>query len=471
MEAVFWGGGVSEDVRGGGGVRDTDGFDSLHQEINAAMARLHVPGVALGVIHGERQHSAGFGVTNVEHPLPVDAGTLFQIGSITKTVTATAIMRYVEQGRLALDAPLRTYLPELRLADEDTAARVTPRHLLTHTAGWVGDYFDDSGPGDDALARSLTKLAGLPQLTPVGEVWSYNNAGFYLAGRLLEVVGGRPYEQLIRELVLEPLEMQRSFFFAAEAITHRVAAGHEAVYGAAPAQPAVARPWGLSRSGNALGGLVCSVNDLLRYAHFHLHGGPLLRAETLAQMHAPRVPAANGDFMGVAWFIREVDGVRVLRHGGATNGQAATLVLVPAHNFALALLTNSDRGDELHRALARRALALYPGLQEADPQPIAASADQLAPLPGEYRAAANILTLYLQAGELWLQDTPRGGFPTPDSPPPPAPPPVRAALCGVDRLLLLDPPRQGGLGEFLRGPDGSLAWLRLGGRIHARVRA
>ena len=85
-------------------------------------------------------------MTNVEHPLPVDADTLFQIGSISKTVTATAAMRLVEAGRLDLDAPLRHYLPELRLADEAVAAAVTAHHLFIHTGGWAGDYFADGGP-------------------------------------------------------------------------------------------------------------------------------------------------------------------------------------------------------------------------------------------------------------------------------------------------------------------------------------
>jgi CubicO group peptidase (beta-lactamase class C family) len=80
-------------------------------------------------------------------------------------------MRLVEAGSLDLDVPVRTYLPELRLADEDVAQRVTTRHLLTHTGGWEGDYFDDLGPGDDALARMVAAVAELPQVTPLSEIW------------------------------------------------------------------------------------------------------------------------------------------------------------------------------------------------------------------------------------------------------------------------------------------------------------
>src|SRR2546430_623690 len=134
-----------------GTTTDTD-FGLLCERVEAAMTHFQVPGVALGLWHDGQEHMAGFGVTNVNHPLPVDADTLFQIGSTTKTVTATAAMRLVERGVLDLDAPVRTYLPDLRLADDDVAARVTLRHLFTHTAGWEGDVFDDTGAGDDAPA-------------------------------------------------------------------------------------------------------------------------------------------------------------------------------------------------------------------------------------------------------------------------------------------------------------------------------
>src|SRR5262245_3298695 len=113
----------------------------------AGMDRFRVPGVAVGVLHDGQESIEGFGVTSVEDPLPVDATALFQIGSITKTFTATAVMRLVEQGKLDLDVPFRTYLPDLWLVDESVAARVTLRHALTHVAGWPGDLFEDCGPG------------------------------------------------------------------------------------------------------------------------------------------------------------------------------------------------------------------------------------------------------------------------------------------------------------------------------------
>lgn len=156
----------------GGIVESPPVLSELREYTTKRMEETGVPGVAIGVLQNGKIEAAGLGVTSIEHPLEVDPDTLFQIGSITKTFTGTAAMRLVERGELDLDAPVRTYLPGLRLTDEDAAARVTMRHLLTHTAGWVGDYFDDFGAGEDAIARMVDAIAELPQITPLGDVWS-----------------------------------------------------------------------------------------------------------------------------------------------------------------------------------------------------------------------------------------------------------------------------------------------------------
>ncbi len=439
-----------------------------------AMDRLHVPGVAIGIAYGDAEYTAGFGVTNIEHPLPVDAATLFQIGSTTKTVTATVAMRLVEQGRLDLDVPVRTYLPDLRLADEQVAANVTLRHLFNHTGGWAGDYFDDMGHGDDALAQIVTRLVALPQLTPLGTVWSYNNAGFYLAGRVLEIIAGKPYETITRQLVLEPLGMDRSFFFPGDLMTYRFAVGHENSFQAGEPPVSVARPWPLARTAHPAGGISSTVRDQLRYARFHMgdgtaaDGARLLTHESLAQMQTPNVPAANGEFLGITWFIKDVDETRIVRHGGATHGQLSAFVMVPARRFAITVLTNAERGDELNKQIVRLALHEFLGLDEQDPVPLDVPADQLTAYTGRYESLGVIIDLSLRDGALVLQLTPKGGFPTKDSPAPPAPPPTRLALCGQDEVIALDEPFKGTRGEFLRDPDRIITWLRIGGRVNRR---
>ena len=152
-----------------------ENWKRLSELVAGVMDRKGIPGVAVGILHGGETATAGFGVTSVDHPLPVTDETLFQIGSITKTFTATAIMRLVESGELDMDATVRTYLPDFKMSDETAASQVTVRHLLTHVSGWAGDYFDDTGSGDDALAKYVANMADLEQLAPLGAVWSYNN--------------------------------------------------------------------------------------------------------------------------------------------------------------------------------------------------------------------------------------------------------------------------------------------------------
>src|SRR3954469_18171279 len=150
-------------------------FRALDAGIEAAMAEHQIPGVAMGVYYQGQEYVRGYGVTNVDYPQPVDGDTLFRIGSTTKTFTGTTVMRLVEQGLLDLNAPVRTYLPDFRVADEVASERVTLRECLNHSAGWLGDYSRDFGRGEDALARFVASMAKLPQLTPPGTQFAYNN--------------------------------------------------------------------------------------------------------------------------------------------------------------------------------------------------------------------------------------------------------------------------------------------------------
>ncbi|MCW3098032.1 MAG: Penicillin-binding protein beta-lactamase class [Chthonomonadaceae bacterium] len=446
-------------------------FQGLCAQVVGDMERLHVPGAVVGVLFEGVEKVQGFGVTSVDHPLPVDATTLFQIGSITKTFVGTLIMRLVEQGKVELDAPLRTYLPALRLMDDSVAKRVTLRHLLTHTGGWVGDYFDDCGIGEDALAQIVARMADLPQLTPLGEVWSYNNAGFYLAGRVIEAITDKPFETAMQEMILDPLGMKQSFFFAHDVITHRFAVGHIVK----EEKPEVATPWAIGRAAHPAGGLICTAGDLFRYARFHMGNGTaedgtrLLTPESLAQMRVPQFEAGGGREIGLTWFITGDMEVCIIGHGGGTNGQITQFVVVPERGFALVALTNTNRGSELCAAAVKTALQSYLDLSEPEATPLESTVEELAPYVGVYDSRLTKLELSLLEGVLMAQATPKGGFPKPDSPAPPAPPPGRVALYAPDRAIALDPPFTGARIEFLRDPNGALTWLRVSGRIHRKL--
>jgi CubicO group peptidase (beta-lactamase class C family) len=225
-------------------------MSELQDKVTALAAELEVPGVSAGVIVDGTEEQAYAGVTSLENPLPVDATTLFQFGSTGKTYTATAIVRLAEQGLVDLDAPVRTYVPELVLKDEEVAARVTVLQLLNHTAGWDGDLMDDMGNGDDALEKYVRRMATIEQVTPLGATVSYNNASLSLAGRVIEKVTGSTYERAISELVLEPLGLTSTWFFPNDIMTRRFAVGHNRHQ---DGTTTVARPWALPRSGNPAG--------------------------------------------------------------------------------------------------------------------------------------------------------------------------------------------------------------------------
>jgi CubicO group peptidase (beta-lactamase class C family) len=198
-----------------------DGEDraDLGAVVRAEAARWGIPGIAVGVWADGEVRRWAHGVANVETGQPVTSGTLFQIGSITKVFVATLVMRLVEEGKLALDAPLVEYLPDLVLADAEIRAGITVRHVLSHTGGLLGDYFPDQGWGDDALSRGVAGMAELPRVTALGGAWSYCNSGFYLAGLAIERVTGKPFETAMTELVFQPLGLERTTFWAHEAIT------------------------------------------------------------------------------------------------------------------------------------------------------------------------------------------------------------------------------------------------------------
>ena len=199
----------------------------LGEFVTRVMKAKGVPGVVVGIHHGGEIATGGWGVTSVDNPLPITDETLFQIGSITKTFVGTAMMRLVEAGKVDLDAPVRTYLPDFWVGDEETSAGATVRHLLTHIGGWAGDFFHDTGAGDDALARYVVDMAELPQVTPLGVWWSYNNAAFSVAGRVIEVVSDQTLEAALSELVLEPLGLAHTFLDPGEVMIHRFAVGHD----------------------------------------------------------------------------------------------------------------------------------------------------------------------------------------------------------------------------------------------------
>ena len=444
-------------------------FRKIARKITAEMKRLQVPGVAVGIWHKGQEYAEGFGITSVEHPLPVTADTLFQTGSISKTFTGTILMQLVEQGKVDLDAPVRKYIKDFKLSDQRVAANVTVRQLLTHMGGWVGDYFNDWGNGDDALDKMVKDIAKLPQIHPLGKIWSYNNTGFNIASRIIELVTRKPYEQAAQEMLFDPIGLKMSFFYPSDILlTHRFVVGHQKVKG----KVQVARPWAIGRAGNGVGGVVSTVRDLLRYARFHMSTGKknVITGRSLKAMRVQQGDAGPRGLMGITWFIRKIGDLTIYAHGGATNGQQAYFFFIPEKAFACAILTNSDDGGIINAGITNYALELYFHAKSKLPKPIQKPASELKEFVGRYQIGIECFDLKVKGRDLIYHHIPLGGFPTPDTPPGPAMPRMRFLFYDSDKVIGLDEPYKDAPGDFIRDEEGKLQFFRIGGRAHKKIR-
>ncbi len=444
---------------------------SLQEKLTELAEELGVPGVAVGVVVGDRTEVAFHGVTNVDHPLAVDEQTLFQFGSTGKTLTATAIMVLVERGDLDLTAPVRTYVPDLELKDASVAQNVTVLQLLNHTAGWSGDVIPETGDGDDALEKFLPVLAGLEQVSPLGESVSYNNAALCLAGVVISRVTGMTYEQAVRELVLEPLGLQHTFGFAKEIMTYRFVSGHQR---SEDGEVKVVRPWSLPRAGTPAGGWTATIGDQLAWAKFHLGqiGDDVLSAEARQQMQTPtaHMPgSALGDAVGISWLLSELGGSLLVSHGGTTIGQHSDFVLVPEHQFGFACMTNcGPNGAELYGKLRAWALQEYVGLTAEEPE-LAEGVD-LSPYEGLYTSAVadlrlsgsdGLLTAAITITDLTLMA--EGDDPVQ------APIPLAILAGDQDRYVVPSGEGKGMRGFFTRDDSGLVNGINLSGRHMAKA--
>lgn len=366
--------------------------DVLADFVAATAVKLGVPGVAVGVWAEGRQSYACHGVTSFENPLPVDNSTLYVLGSVTKTYTATAIMRLAAQGSVDLDAPVLRYIPELELADKAAADAVTVLNLLNHTAGLDWRINIDTGEGDDALAREVASLAAVKLIAAPGSRVSYSQAGYDLAGRIVEKITGLTYENAMASLLLGPLGLSHSFFARDDVMTRRFAVGHNF---ADDGKLHVAKPWRHWRSDNPGAGLASCVSDQIRWARFHLGDGrtlggeQIMPAQTLHSMKEPTVAlrgSSLGDSFGICWFLRDVDGIRTVGHGGSANGQFANLLIVPEGKFAVVTLSNAgpDSGLAFNQAVMRWALDHYLGVVDRDPKPVPYDEARAVEITGSY---------------------------------------------------------------------------------------
>ncbi|MFJ8740968.1 serine hydrolase [Embleya sp. NPDC127516] len=371
-------------------------LDAAHwqRRLSTLAERHRIPGATLGILRLD-EHApddlveAAYGVLNRNTGVPVTADSVFQIGSITKLWTTTLAMQLVEDGLLDLDQPLIEVLPELRLSRTELAKQITMRHLLTHTSGIEGDRFIDSGRGDDCLARYVAGLEDAAQVFPPGGAWSYCNTGFNLAGRVIEHLTGKTWDQVLRERLSGPLGLERTITLPEEALLLRAAVGHVSQDGG---DPQVAPVWMLPRSAGPAGLIGSTSAELLRFVRLHLADGVtadgkrLLGAEHVVAMREKHVDmpdlAAMDASWGLGWHRYAWDGHEVVGHDGGTIGQYAFLRVLPEQGLAVALLTNGGDAPELYEDLFREIFAEV--AQVALPAPFAPPAQPPAVDPERY---------------------------------------------------------------------------------------
>ncbi|OPC78426.1 serine hydrolase [Embleya scabrispora] len=356
-------------------------LDAAHwqRRLSTLASRHQVPGATLAVLRVDANGpddliEAAHGVLNLNTGVPVTTESVFQIGSISKVWTTTLVMQLVEDGLLDLDQPLAELMPELRLSDPELPKRITMRHLLTHSSGIDGDHFPDTGRGDDCVARYVDTLVDVTQVFPPGAGWSYCNAGFVLAGRVIEHLTGKTWDEVLRERLSTPLGLTRTVTLPEEALLLSAAVGHLSEGGGAPT---VAPVSGLPRSLGPAGLISSTAAELLAFARLHLTDGlaadgrRLLAAQYTTAMRERQVDvpdtALTGTTWGLGWRLWAVDGQELCGHNGGTVGQLAFLQVLPEHGLALALLTNGGQAEELSEELFAEILTEAAGIAPAEP--------------------------------------------------------------------------------------------------------
>jgi CubicO group peptidase (beta-lactamase class C family) len=378
-----------------------------------------VPAASVAVLRGEEIDAAASGILNLGTGVEATADSLFQIGSITKVWTATLVMQLVDEGRIELDEPVRRYLPDFRVADDEVSAAVTIRHLLTHTSGIDGDHFADTGRGDGALERYVDSCAELPQVHPLGATMSYCNTGYTVLGRVLEVATDTVWDDLLRQRLVEPLELTHTVTLPEDVLRFRAAIGHihppEQQLRPAPA-------WGLPRTAGPAGAICSTATELLAFAALHLRDGigpggkRLLSEEAARAMREPQVEVPTGGIgeseahWGLGWSVYTWSGRTVVGHDGGTIGQAAFLRVVPDSGAAVALLTNGGDPYGLFRDLCGDLLAEVAAV-ELPPEPVPAPAPpavELTPYFGRYEREGASIEAVARDGNLVLVQTVTG---------------------------------------------------------------
>ncbi len=331
--------------------------------VRAEMEKQKVPGVAVAIVRGgEVIKTQGYGLANVEHQVPVKAGTIFQSGSVGKQFTSAAVMLLVEEGKLALPDPLTKFFPEAPAS----WAGITVRHLLTHTSG-IPDYSPQTVDyRKDYTEDDLAKVAsGLTLEFPPGARWSYSNTGYVLLGAIVRKASGRFYGDLLAERVFAPLGMKTARVISEADIVANRAAGYRLADGVLKNQEWVAP----SLNTTADGSLYLSVLDLVAWDR-GLRAGAVLKPGSWKEIYTPvRLTSGKTYPYGFGWDVEEVAGQAVHRHGGSWQGFKSAIARYLGSDLTVVVLANLAEADPM-RFVDGIAGILDPRLAKPELRPI-----------------------------------------------------------------------------------------------------
>lgn len=375
-----------------------------------------LPAISLAVWHHEKLYCAAAGVLNLKTGVEATMDSIFQIGSISKVMTASVVMQLVDEGRVVLDQPIKQYIRDFAIADHEATSNITVRHLLNHTSGISGDFFpDDSHDSGNPIARFVDRCNCLPLAHPVGEYYSYSNTAFAMAGRLIEVVTGGTWFDAIEERIFKPLGMQHSISRPIDVLRYRAAIGHVSSTSEPDGwqqTPSLYLTLGQAPAGTTI---TMSAADLMTFARAHLtkglspKGRRWLSEKAVAQMQCPQmdVPSLSDSVtsqVGLGWGLHRVNatGHRIYGHGGGTHGQMSMLRIVPDKDLCVVVLTNCENAELAYQTVINELLKELVDIDLSEPEPtlVEMPKEQLLPCQGDYQSPGEHYSIRLEGEQL-----------------------------------------------------------------------
>jgi CubicO group peptidase (beta-lactamase class C family) len=334
-------------------VPSPDKAAKIDEVVRAAHGLRQFNGAVLVAENGQVVFRKGYGMANMEWNIPVEADTKFRLGSITKQFTSALILQLVEQGKIKLDGKLSDYLPEYR---KDTGGRITIHQLLNHTSGvpsYTGrpTFFAEESRDPYTVSDFVKKFASGDLEFEPGSKFNYNNSGYSLLGAIIEQVAGKPYEQVLKERILDPLGMKNTGYDHHGTLLAKRASGYSktpAGYDNAPYLD-MSIPY-------AAGSMYSTIEDLYLWDQA-LYTDKVLSAKSRELMYTPGLRN-----YAYGWGIQKVPlggkETTIVQHSGGINGFATLIVRIPESRHLVVLLDNTQ-GTKLQQVAQNIARVLY----------------------------------------------------------------------------------------------------------------